>query len=217
CTAGKNLNVSRPCSSPRISSEDVATPGRNGRSTSRAAAYSRSVAPGETAKRPPTALSCCSCVASSTVPAPITASGTASTIALIASIARGVRSVTSITGRPPRNRALATCTASSMSSGVNTAITGASFRTARTRGSAPDIELSFAHQGHHVGHADRVEISGNGVLQAAGGQPEADRGLAVEAFDQAVQHAGSERVTTANAVDDAGQLLFRRHRTGAIA
>src|SRR5690606_21844438 len=184
CTAGKNLKVSSPCSSPRISSEDVATPGNSGRSVSRAAAYNRSVAPGDTAKRPPAAFTCSICAAPSTVPAPITASGTASAIALIAAIAVAVRSVTSITGRPPRNSACATCTASSTSSGVNTGITGASLSTARTRGSAPDIEPALAHQRHHLGHADRVEIAGDGMLQAAGGQPEADRRLGVEALDQ---------------------------------
>src|SRR5690606_13049663 len=124
------------------------------------------------------------------VPAPTTASGTASTMALIASIAIEVRRVTSITGKPPLNKACATCTASSTFSGVNTGITGASLSTARTRGSAPDIELSFAHQGHDVGHADRVEITGNGMLQAACGQTETDRGFRIHAFDQAVQHAG---------------------------
>jgi hypothetical protein len=83
----------------------------------------------------------------STVPAPITASGTASTMALIASSACGVRSVTSITGRPPRNSAWATSTASFTSSGVYTGITGASFNSARRRGSALDIVLLLARQG----------------------------------------------------------------------
>ena len=73
------------------------------------------------------------------------------------------------------------------------------------------------YQGHHVGNADRVEIAGNGMLQAAGGQAEADRGVGVEALDQAMQHAGGERVAAADAVDDAGQFRIRRDRAGAVA
>src|SRR5690606_32424347 len=208
CTAGKNLNVSRPCSSPCISSDEVATPGRNGRSTSRAAAYRRSVAPGDTAKRPPASFTACICAEVSTVPAPITASGTASAMALTASIARGVRRVTSITGRPPRNSACATCTASSTSSGVNTGITGASFSTARTRGSAPDIESLLAHQGQYVSFADRIEVAGDGVFQAPGGQAETHGGVGVEAAHDAMQDAGGEGIASADAIDDALQLAY---------
>ena len=55
------------------------------------------------------------------------------------------------------------------------------------------------------------------MLQATGGQAEADRRVGVEAFDQPVQHAGGEGVATADAVDDVGQFFGRRNRSDAVA
>ncbi len=111
-------------------------------------------------------------------------------MAVIASSACGVRRVTSITGSAAE-QGLGHFDRVIHVFGVYTGITGASFRTARTRGSAADIESLLAHQGQHVSFADRIEIAGDGVLQRPG-QAEPHGGVGIKAGQDAMQDAGRE-------------------------
>ncbi len=94
-SAGKNLKWLRPASRPRIRSEALAIPGSSGTGLWAAAANRLSVRPGLTMKRAPASTAWSYWRPFSTVPAPITASGTSAAMAAMASRAQAVRRVTS--------------------------------------------------------------------------------------------------------------------------
>ena len=155
CSAGKNLTMSKPCASACISSEAVAIPGANGRSSPAAAFNSSGVPPGLMPNLAPSALARARSSAFRMVPMPTMASGTSAIIALAASIATGVRNVTSSTRTPPATSALASGTASSRRSMVSTGITvaalkrSASFCCRDAAVMARPCERSWNHVGRH--------------------------------------------------------------------
>ena len=149
-SAGKNLNRSRPRSRPRMMSPAVAIPGRNGIAASRAASARGSVKPGETMNRAPASTAWLSCVASSTVPAPTIAPGTAA-IARTASSADGVRRVTSITGRPASTKVSASAMGSIDPSSTSTGMTGAAAMISSIVIDGPSRMLQRRHTGRAGG------------------------------------------------------------------
>src|SRR5690606_2744132 len=95
-SAGKNFKWVKPCTYKFIASVGVATPANNGTVELFAASMSAGVVPGLTKNVEPALIAFSKSAGVIIVPAPITASsGSASTIAVIASSAQGVRKVIS--------------------------------------------------------------------------------------------------------------------------
>src|SRR5580698_5546071 len=150
-----------------------------------------------------------------TVPAPTVISGTDLAIAAMACSATGVRSVTSMTWMPPRTSARATSTATAASVKVTTGMTGDKRRNFSIDpecviASAPYCESCVLEEIVHVRDAAEVEIAGNGMLQAGGGEPEVQARLVIQPGLEAVQYPGGEGVTAANPVDDATDRIRPR-------
>src|SRR5690606_6281882 len=77
-------------------------------------------------------------------------------------------------------------------------------------GSAPDVVAALADQSLDLRLGHQVEVSGDRVLEAAGGQAEVDRALCVPAAGQTMTHAGSAGVDAADAVLGRPRFLFCR-------
>ena len=122
-SAGKNFITLHPCSNASSISVGVHTPGANESPASRAAVTTRGFIPGATPNAAPAALASRTCSTVRIVPAPTIISGTSARIRRKASIATGVRSVNSTQSTPPASNALATGTAASTDSKINTANT----------------------------------------------------------------------------------------------
>src|SRR5947209_18399780 len=106
-SAGKNFSTVNPRAESAIASDTVAQPGSTGTDASASAAASSAGVPGLTRYFAPAAIAAAMSDTRVTVPTPTTQSGTAATIALMASSAALVRSVTSMTGSPPEASARA--------------------------------------------------------------------------------------------------------------
>src|SRR5690606_19266680 len=74
------------------------------------------------------------------------------------------------------------------------------------------VVAALADQRLDVGLRYQVEVARDRMLEAAGGQAEADRALRFPAACEAVQHAGGEGVAAADAVHDRADLLLRCQR-----
>src|SRR5689334_17592564 len=181
------------------------------------AASNSRVAPGEMANAAPAFAARLRSSGDITVPAPTQISGTALAMASMAASACGVRNVTSMTRMPPRASARARSAALLASSMVTTGMTGESCRISAIGArvfirSSSHCEAPPCQQLLDLPDTRAIDVAGNGVLEAAGGEREVQRSLIVQSGERAVQNAGRECIAGADSIHDRIERVRPRRR-----